>query len=95
MAADPAQNPTQNPVLGFSVLTLLCAFAPDPWTFGALRFLAGLGLGGVLPVAITLVNEYARVGKGGGATTVLGAHAGAAARAGGGRRGGLKLRTLY
>jgi MFS family permease len=66
-------------VTGFSVLTLLCAVAPDPWTFGALRFLAGLGLGGVLPVAIALVNEYARVGKGGGATTVLmtGYHVGA------------------
>jgi MFS family permease len=66
-------------VTGFSVLTLLCAFAPDPWTFGALRFLAGLGLGGVLPVAIALVNEYAKVGKGGGATTVLmtGYHVGA------------------
>src|SRR5918997_1961595 len=66
-------------VTGFSVLTLLCAVAPDPWTFGALRFLAGLGLGGVLPVAIALVNEYAKVGKGGGATTVLmtGYHVGA------------------
>ena len=66
-------------VVGFSVLTLLCAFAPDPWTFGVLRFLAGLGLGGVLPVAIALVNEYARQGKGGSATTVLmtGYHAGA------------------
>jgi MFS transporter, AAHS family, benzoate transport protein len=66
-------------VLGFSVLTLLGAIAPDPWTFGVLRFLAGLGLGGVLPVAIALVNEYARVGKGGGATTVLmtGYHVGA------------------
>ena len=66
-------------VVGFSVLTLLCAVAPDPWTFGVLRFLAGLGLGGVLPVAIALVNEYARVGKGGGATTVLmtGYHVGA------------------
>lgn len=66
-------------VVGFSALTLLCAFAPDPWTFGALRFIAGLGLGGVLPVAIALVNEYAHVGKGGGATTVLmtGYHVGA------------------
>jgi MFS transporter, AAHS family, benzoate transport protein len=66
-------------VTGFSVLTLLCAVAPDPWTFGVLRFLAGLGLGGVLPVAIALVNEYARVGRGGGATTVLmtGYHVGA------------------
>jgi AAHS family benzoate transporter-like MFS transporter len=66
-------------VVGFSVLTLLCAFAPDPWTFGALRFLAGLGLGGVLPVALALVNEYAPRGRGGSATTTMmtGYHAGA------------------
>jgi MFS transporter, AAHS family, benzoate transport protein len=66
-------------VTGFSLVTLLCAVAPDPWTFGALRFVAGLGLGGVLPVAIALVNEYAREGKGGGATTILmtGYHVGA------------------
>jgi MFS transporter, AAHS family, benzoate transport protein len=66
-------------VIGFSVLTLLCAVAPDPWTFGMLRVLAGLGLGGVLPVAIALVNEHAHVGKGSSATTVLmtGYHVGA------------------
>ena len=66
-------------VVAFSVLTLLCAFAPNPWVFGLLRFLAGLGLGGVLPVAIALVNEYARTGRGGQATTTLmtGYHVGA------------------
>jgi MFS transporter, AAHS family, benzoate transport protein len=66
-------------VIGFSVFTLLCAFAPNPWIFGLLRFLAGLGLGGVLPVAIALVNEYARQGRGGSATTTLmtGYHVGA------------------
>jgi len=36
-------------VIIFSVLTLACAFAPNPFIFGLLRFLAGLGLGGVLP----------------------------------------------
>jgi AAHS family benzoate transporter-like MFS transporter len=47
--------------------------------FGALRFLAGLGLGGALPTAIALVNEYARLGRGGTATTTLmtGYHVGA------------------
>jgi AAHS family benzoate transporter-like MFS transporter len=66
-------------VIGFSVLTLLCAVAPNPWIFGLLRFLAGLGLGGVLPVAIALVNEYAGIGRGGSATTTLmtGYHVGA------------------
>jgi MFS family permease len=66
-------------VVGFSLLTLLCAFAPNPWIFGLLRFLAGLGLGGVLPVALALVNEYAREGRSGSATTTLmtGYHVGA------------------
>ena len=50
-------------VISFSILTLLCAFAPNPWIFGLLRFLAGLGLGGVLPTALALVNEYANRGN--------------------------------
>ena len=66
-------------VATFSLLTLACAFAPSPFAFGALRFLAGLGLGGALPTAIALVNEYARRGRGGTATTTLmtGYHVGA------------------
>ena len=38
---------------------------PNPWFFGLLRFLAGLGLGGVLPTALALINEYAARGRGG------------------------------
>jgi MFS transporter, AAHS family, benzoate transport protein len=70
-------------VISFSILTLLCAFAPDPVTFGVLRFVAGIGLGGVLPVALALVNEYAAEGRGGSATTTMmtGYHAGAVATA--------------
>lgn len=66
-------------VTGFSVLTLLCAVAPNPWVFALLRFLAGLGFGGVLPTALAMVNEYARRGRGGSATTRLmtGYHVGA------------------
>ncbi|WP_051728847.1 aromatic acid/H+ symport family MFS transporter [Amycolatopsis sp. La24] len=66
-------------VASFSVCTLLCAFANGPWLFGVLRFLAGLGLGGVLPTALALITEYARIGRGGSATTVLmtGYHVGA------------------
>jgi benzoate transport len=66
-------------VISFSVLTLLCAFAPNPWIFGLLRFLAGLGLGGVLPTALALINEYASRGRGGTATTnmMTGYHVGA------------------
>jgi AAHS family benzoate transporter-like MFS transporter len=63
----------------FSICTLLCAFAPSAWVFGALRFLAGLGLGGCLPTAITLVTEYSRRGRSGSATTTVmtGYHVGA------------------
>ena len=70
-------------VIVFSVLTLACAFATNPVMFGVLRFLAGLGLGGVLPTAIAMVNEFARVGRGGTATTTLmtGYHVGAVATA--------------
>ncbi|TCK20772.1 MFS transporter [Pseudonocardia endophytica] len=66
-------------VVAFSVVTLLCAFATGPLMFGALRFLAGLGLGGVLPVALAMVAESGGAGRSGRATTVLmtGYHAGA------------------
>jgi MFS transporter, AAHS family, benzoate transport protein len=66
-------------VTGFSVLTLACAFAPNPEVLGVLRFLAGLGLGGVLPVALALVAEYAPSGRGSSATTIMmtGYHVGA------------------
>lgn len=66
-------------VAGFSFFTLLCAFAPNAATFGGLRFLAGLGLGGCLPTAITLVTEYSPRGRNGGPTTLVmtGYHVGA------------------
>jgi AAHS family benzoate transporter-like MFS transporter len=47
----------------FSVASGLCAVAPDVTTFGAARFIAGLGLGGLLPTAIALVAEYAPEGR--------------------------------
>ncbi|MEV4312830.1 aromatic acid/H+ symport family MFS transporter [Actinocrispum sp. NPDC049592] len=64
-------------VVSFSVFTLLCAVAPSVFVFGLLRFLAGLGLGGCLPTAITIVNEHSkRVGS--ATTTVMtGYHVGA------------------
>ncbi|WP_328989284.1 aromatic acid/H+ symport family MFS transporter [Kribbella sp. NBC_01245] len=63
----------------FSFFTLLCAFAPSAGAFGLLRFLAGLGLGGCLPTAITLVTEYSPHGKNGSSTTTImtGYHVGA------------------
>ncbi|RBY97755.1 MFS transporter [Blastococcus sp. TF02-8] len=68
-------------VTAFSVLTALCALAPNPVVFGLLRFLAGLGLGGCLPTAIAMVNEFSRGTRGGRATTTMmtGYHVGAVA----------------
>ena len=68
-------------VVAFSVLTLACAVAPNAWVFGGLRFLAGVGLGGCLPTAIALVNEFSR--RAGRATTTVmtGYHVGAVATA--------------
>lgn len=41
----------------FSILTTACAFAPNAWVFGALRLLAGIGLGGLVPSANAMVAE--------------------------------------
>lgn len=46
-------------VSSFSLLTAAAGLVKDPFVFGALRFLAGLGLGGVLPILIALMTEYA------------------------------------
>jgi AAHS family benzoate transporter-like MFS transporter len=46
-------------VAWFSVFTALCGVAPSPELFGLLRLLAGLGLGGLIPVATALTLEYA------------------------------------
>ena len=43
--------------LVFSVFTILCAFSPNALVFGALRLLAGIGLGGLVPSANALVAE--------------------------------------
>ncbi|AUX85615.1 MFS transporter [Acinetobacter sp. ACNIH2] len=42
----------------FSIATALCAFAPNLTWLLVFRFIVGLGLGGQLPVAVTLVSEY-------------------------------------
>ena len=70
-------------VTAFSLFTLACAFAPNEAVFGILRFLAGLGLGGCLPTAIAMVNEFSRSGRSGRATTTImtGYHVGAVATA--------------
>jgi AAHS family benzoate transporter-like MFS transporter len=42
----------------FSLLTASAGFTRDPIVFAILRFFAGLGLGGVLPILIALMTEY-------------------------------------
>ncbi len=58
-------------VTSFSVFTALLAFAPSPEIFGLLRFLAGLGLGGLIPTAATLVSEYAHLRRGSSSITFM------------------------
>lgn len=43
----------------FSLFTFLCGFAETPTLFSAYRFLAGLGLGGIMPNVIALLTDYA------------------------------------
>ena len=42
----------------FSVFTGLCGFADSPTSFSTYRFIAGLGLGGIMPNVIALMTDY-------------------------------------
>ncbi|MFE9629008.1 MFS transporter [Streptomyces sp. NPDC006527] len=46
-------------VLLFSLGSALCAVAPDVSVFAAGRFVSGLGLGGLMPIGLALVAEFA------------------------------------
>lgn len=46
-------------VVLYTVFTGAVFLATTPWEVGVYRFLAGLGLGGVMPNAVALVSEYA------------------------------------
>jgi AAHS family benzoate transporter-like MFS transporter len=45
-------------VVLFSVFTAAAGLTHDPYTFSALRFLAGLGIGGVMPNVVAQMTEY-------------------------------------
>lgn len=45
-------------VLIFAVFGTASAFSPDEWWLMALRFLAGFGLGGALPLDFSLMSEF-------------------------------------
>ncbi|OMH27724.1 MFS transporter [Tersicoccus phoenicis] len=66
-------------VLVFSVFTLIFPVLPNTGLLALARFLAGLGLGGCMPVAVTMMQESAREnGKAHSSTmTMTGYHAGA------------------
>lgn len=63
----------------FSVFTLLFPLMPNAGAMGLVRFLAGLGLGGCMPVAVTTMQEAAPGGRKAHASTLTmtGYHAGA------------------
>lgn len=42
----------------FSVFTAAAGFTNNPYTFSAMRFLAGLGIGGVMPNLVAQMTEY-------------------------------------
>jgi MFS transporter, AAHS family, benzoate transport protein len=46
-------------ILLFSLFTFLCGFAESVTAFSTFRFLAGLGLGGIMPNIAALVMDYA------------------------------------
>ncbi len=43
----------------FSSFTFFGAFSANPIQFAVLRFVAGLGIGGVMPICVALTSEYA------------------------------------
>ena len=63
----------------FSVLTIALAFAQNVTQFTTLRFLAGLGLGAVMPTALAFMSEHAPENRGSIAVTrtMTGYHVGA------------------
>lgn len=46
-------------IVWFSICMLATVFAPNEYVFGVLRFLTGIGLGGVVPTCIALTVEFA------------------------------------
>ena len=63
----------------FSVLTIAVALAQNVTQFTVLRFLAGLGLGAVMPTALAFMSEHAPRNRGASAVTrtMTGYHVGA------------------
>lgn len=45
-------------VLLFSGFTVLNGFAQNPWQFGIIRFIAGLGIGGAMPNVVAMMTQF-------------------------------------
>ncbi|MFV5516630.1 MFS transporter [Acinetobacter gerneri] len=56
-------------IILLSIATFLCAFASHPLEFGILRFLAGVGVGGIMPNIVALTAEFSPKNK---RTTMIG-----------------------
>ncbi|SOC13313.1 AAHS family benzoate transporter-like MFS transporter [Ureibacillus xyleni] len=52
------KNVTAISLILFSLFTLLCGFATSATMFSIFRFIAGLGLGGIMPNVIALLTDY-------------------------------------
>lgn len=50
-------------VITFSLFTFLCGFTVNASQFGWCRFIAGIGLGGVMPTVTALTSEYSPKSK--------------------------------
>lgn len=63
----------------FSLFTVLVPFAPNVATFGLVRFVAGLGLGACMPIALTFMSEITSSHRKAtsATTTMTGYHVGA------------------
>ncbi|WP_051891179.1 MFS transporter [Chryseobacterium sp. JM1] len=46
-------------MLTFTIFSFLVAFSTGPASFGIMRFVAGFGIGGLMPNAVALMTEYA------------------------------------
>lgn len=44
---------------GFSIFTMMCGFAFGVIDFAIYRFIAGIALGGIMPIVVSLTSEYA------------------------------------
>lgn len=84
-------------VLVFSIFTLIFPLMPNAFMMGTVRFIAGLGLGGCMPVALALMQENAPVGRRALANNLpmVGYHLGAVLASLAGKAAGIHWSILY